>query len=84
MIFMMQIVILLALATLALGIVVFHYSKSQNSARVHAIYLRLVGSALIFAALGSLAFNAYVYHQLSKQGKTEKLLEPFEIAVPHA
>ena len=82
MIFMMQISILLSLAVFAFGLLVFHNSKSHNYARINAASLRLTGSALIFAALLSLAFNIYVYHELSKAGKTEKLLEPFEIADP--
>lgn len=81
MIFTFTLIMLLSVTTFAAGFVVYHFSRSHNSARQNSMLLKVAGAILIAGGLLSFALNAYIYERFREEGKIEEIL-PFEIAKP--
>jgi len=81
MIFTFTLIMLLSVTTLAAGFIVFHYSRSHNTARKNSVWLKVAGAVLIVAGIASFVLNAYIYERFREEGKIEEIL-PFEIVEP--
>lgn len=79
MIFTFTLIMLLSVTTFAAGFVVFHFSRSHNSARKNSVLLKFAGAILIAGGILSFVLNTLIYEKFRDEGKIEQIL-PFEVA----